>query len=164
VIRVALAYPPGYGPARAAAIRVEFAGSAHQDRLTVFIRLILTVPHVICLGIAALATQITIVGGWLVPLVMGRRSAPATEYLVGYHQWKTRLRAYLLLLLTDKYPPVGWRNDLYPVDVAVRPADPDGRPVPPDPGHSCRAHQAGAGMRPGGGRDAHHMADRPDPG
>ena len=31
-----------------------------------------------------------------------------------------RLHAYLLLL-TDKYPPAGWRNDLYPVGVAVRP-------------------------------------------
>jgi hypothetical protein len=117
---VALTPSPGDGPARAAAIRVEFAGPARQDRLTVLIRLILAVPHFICLGIAGLATQIVIVGGWLVALVMGRPSGPAAEYLVGYHQWKTRLHAYLLLL-TDKYPPVGWRNDLYPVGVAVRP-------------------------------------------
>jgi hypothetical protein len=74
----------------------------------------------ICLGIAGIATQIVIVGGWLVALILGRPSGPAAEYLVGYHQWKTRLHAYLLLL-TDRYPPVGWRNDLYPVVVAVRP-------------------------------------------
>jgi DNA-binding transcriptional ArsR family regulator len=72
---VALTDSPGDGPGRAAAIRVEFAGPARQDRLTVLIRLILAVPHFICLGIAGLATQITIVGGWLVALVMGRRLA-----------------------------------------------------------------------------------------
>lgn len=83
-------------------------------------RLILAVPHFMCLGIAGIATQTVIVGGWLVALVKGRPSGPAAEYLVGNHQWKTRLHAYLLLL-TDKYPPVGWRNDLYPVDVAVTP-------------------------------------------
>ena len=117
---VALTHSPGGGPGQAAAIRVEFAGPARQDRLAVLIRLILAVPHFICLGIAGLATGIVIVGAWLVALVMGRPSGPAAEYLVGYHQWKTRLHAYLLLL-TDKYPPVGWRNDLYPVGVAVRP-------------------------------------------
>jgi hypothetical protein len=117
---VALAHPPGDGPAYAAAIRVEFAGPARQDRLTVFIRLILAVPHLICLSIAGIATQIVVVGAWLVALVMGRPSGPAAEYLEGYHQWRTRLHAYQLLL-TDKYPPVGWRNDLYPVSVAVRP-------------------------------------------
>ncbi len=120
MITVALTQPPGDGPARAAAIRVEFAGPTRQDRLTVLSRLILAVPHFVCLGIAGIATQIVVVGGWLVALVKGRPSGPAAEYLVGYHQWKTRLHAYLLLL-TDKYPPVGWRNDLYPVGVAVRP-------------------------------------------
>ena len=120
MITVTLTHSPGDGPARAAVIRVEFAGPARQDRLTVLTRLILAVPHFICLGIAAIATLIVIVGGWFVALVKGRPSGPAAEYLVGYQQWKTRLYAYLLLL-TDKYPPVGWRNDLYPVGVAVRP-------------------------------------------
>jgi len=85
---VALTDSPGDGPGRAA-IRVEFAGPARQDRLTVLIRLILAVPHFMCLGIAGIATQIVIVGGWLVALVKGRPSGPAAEYLVGYHQWKT---------------------------------------------------------------------------
>lgn len=117
---MALAHSLADGPARATAIKVEFAGPARQDRLTVLTRLILAVPHFICLAIAGSATLIVITGGWLVALVKGRSSGPAAEYLAGYHQWKTRLHAYLLLL-TDKYPPVGWRNDLYPVDVAVSP-------------------------------------------
>jgi hypothetical protein len=91
-----------------------------QDRLTVLTRLVLAVPHFIALGVAWIATQIVVVGGWFVALVKGHPSGPATEYLAGYLQWKIRLYAYLLLL-TDTYPPVGWRNDLYPVRVAVRP-------------------------------------------
>jgi len=120
VITVEPIYSSGAAPAPAAAIRVEFAGPARHDRPTVLTRLVLAVPHFICLGIAWIATQIVIVGGWFVALVKGRPSGPAAEYLAGYHQWKTRLHAYLLLL-TDKYPPVGWRNDQYPVGVAVRP-------------------------------------------
>ena len=101
-------------------VMVEYAGPRQQDRLTVLTRLILAIPHFICLVVAVIATQIVIVGGWFGALFRGRLSEPVTEYLVGYHQWKARLYAYLLLL-TDKYPPVGWRDTDYPVRVAVRP-------------------------------------------
>jgi hypothetical protein len=99
---------------------VGFAGPKRQDRLTVLTRLILAIPHFISLLVAMIATLMVIVGGWFGALFRGRLSAPVTEYLVGYHQWKVRLYAYLLLL-TDKYPPVGWRDADYPVRVAVRP-------------------------------------------
>jgi hypothetical protein len=71
VITVVLTYSPGAGPAPAAAIRVEFAGPARQDRPTVLTRLVLAVPHFIGLGIARIATQIVIVGGWFVALAKG---------------------------------------------------------------------------------------------
>jgi hypothetical protein len=86
----------------------------------VLTRLILAIPHFAALGVAAIATLIVIIGGWFGALFRGRLSEPVTEYLVGYHQWKARLNAYLLLL-TDKYPPVGWRQADYPVRVAVTP-------------------------------------------
>jgi len=99
---------------------VGFAGPMRQDRLTVLTRLILAIPHFISLLVAIIATLMVIVGGWFGALFRGRLSEPVTEYLVGYHQWKARLYAYLLLL-TDKYPPVGWRDTDYPVRVVVRP-------------------------------------------
>jgi hypothetical protein len=116
---VALIHSSEAGPATAAAVMVGFTGPVRQDRLTVLARLLLAVPHFIALGVAWIATQIVVVGGWFVALVKGHPSWPAAEYLVGYHQWKIRLYAYLLL--SEKYPPVGWRNDSYPVRVTVRP-------------------------------------------
>lgn len=116
---MAVIHSPETGPAPTAAVAVGFAGPAPQARLTVLVRLILAMPHFFSLGIAWIATQIVIVCGWFVALFKGHPSWPAAEYLVGYQQWKIRLYAYLLLL-TDKYPPFGWRNDPYPVRVAVR--------------------------------------------
>lgn len=117
---MAIEWPADSGSQEPSSIMVGFAGPMRQDRLTVLTRLILAIPHFISLLVAMIATLMVIVGGWFGALFRGRLSAPVTEYLVGYHQWKVRLYAYLLLL-TDKYPPVGWRDADYPVHVAVRP-------------------------------------------
>jgi Domain of unknown function (DUF4389) len=117
---MAIGWPADNRRQEVPAIMVGVAGPVRQDRLTVLTRLILAIPHFVALGVAAIATLIVIVGGWFGALFRGRLSEPVTEYLVGYHQWKARLYAYLLLL-TDKYPPVGWRQADYPVRVAVTP-------------------------------------------
>lgn len=101
-------------------ITVGFTGAAQQDRLTVMARLILAIPHFLGYCVAATATLIVLIGGWCGALFRGRLSEPVAEYLVGYFQWKVRLCGYLLLL-TDDYPPVGWKESIYPVRVAVSP-------------------------------------------
>lgn len=117
---MAIGWPADNRRQEVSAVMVGFAGPVRQDRLSVLTRLILAIPHFVGLCVAAIATLIVIVGGWFGALFRGRLSEPVTEYLVGYHQWKVRLYAYLLLL-TDKYPPVGWRQADYPVRVAVTP-------------------------------------------
>ncbi len=117
---MAIGWPADNRKQEVPAVMVGVAGPVRQDRLTVLTRLILASPHFAALCVAANATLIVIVGGWFGALFRGRLSEPVTEYLVGYHQWEARLYAYLLLL-TDKYPPVGWRQADYPVRVAVTP-------------------------------------------
>jgi hypothetical protein len=101
-------------------VEVGFAGPARQRRATVAVRFILAIPHVICLAFVRYAVVIVLVIGWFCALFTGRLPESIAEFLVGYQQWEVRLSAYLLLL-TDAYPPFGWRDSEYPVTVAVRP-------------------------------------------
>ncbi len=110
----------GIDPAAPSAILVGFAGPAKQNRLTVLVRILLAIPHFICLYLAAIAAQVVLVVGWFGALFTGRLPQPAADYLSGYLRWKIRLYAYLLLL-TDRYPPFTLEDDDYPVRVLVRP-------------------------------------------
>ena len=101
-------------------LEVGFAGPARQRRATVAVRFILAIPHFICLAFVRYAVVIVLVIGWFCALFTGRLPESIAEFLVGYQQWEVRLSAYLLLL-TDAYPPFGWRDSDYPVTVAVRP-------------------------------------------
>jgi len=116
------AAPPSRGidPAAPSAILVGFAGPAKQRRLTVLARILLAIPHFICLYLAAIAAQVVLVVGWFGALFTGRLPQPAADYLSGYLRWKIRLYAYLLLL-TDRYPPFTLEDDDYPVRMVVRP-------------------------------------------
>jgi hypothetical protein len=86
----------------------------------VLVRILLAIPHFICLFLAAIAAQVVLVVGWFGALFTGRLPQPAADYLSGYLRWKIRLYAYLLLL-TDRYPPFTLEDDDYPVRVLVRP-------------------------------------------
>ncbi len=111
---------PGMDPAAPSTILVGFAGSAKQNRLTVLVRILLAIPHFICLYVAAIAAHVVLVVGWFGALFTGRLPQPVADYLSGYLRWKIRLYAYLLLL-TDRYPPFTLEDDDYPVRVLVRP-------------------------------------------
>jgi hypothetical protein len=110
----------GGDPGTPAPLEVGFAGPARQRRATVAVRIILAIPQLICLAFARYAVLIMLVIGWFCALFTGRLPDSIAEFLAGYQQWEIRLSAYLLLL-TDTYPPFGWRDTEYPVSVAVRP-------------------------------------------
>jgi hypothetical protein len=103
-----------------APVEVGFAGPARQRRATVAVRFILAIPQLICLAFVRYAVLFVLVIGWFCALFTGRLPDSIAEFLAGYQQWEIRVSAYLLLL-TDVYPPFGWRNSDYPVAVTVRP-------------------------------------------
>ena len=99
-------------------VLVAVAGPAAQRRVTVAIRLILAVPHLLALPLLGIAAFPVVVIGWLGALVTGRLPRFAATYLSGYLRWYARAWAYLLLL-TDEYPPFTLRDAAYPVRLAV---------------------------------------------
>ena len=111
---------PGAAPGASVPVLVGFAGPAQQNRGTVLVRAILAIPHFICLYFARYAAWIVLVAGWFGALFTGRLPDSAAEFLTGYQRWEVRVYSYMALL-TDKYPPFGWRDTGYPVTVTVRP-------------------------------------------
>lgn len=96
-------YPPfGDVPYPAGLTVVVPAGP--RNRLTVFARLLLVIPHLLVLWVLNLVWLITAVVGWFVILVTGRFPAPLYDFGVGVLRWNTRVEVYTLLL-RDEYPP-----------------------------------------------------------
>lgn len=97
------AYPPfGDGPYPAAIDIVDPVGP--RDRVTVFFRLILAIPHFIVLVFVLFAWCITTIIAWFAIVFTGTYPQGLYEFGVGSLRWLCRLQAYLLLLV-DEYPP-----------------------------------------------------------
>ncbi len=89
---------------------------APQRRLTVLVRLLLTIPHLVVLYFLGLALFVVTVFAWFAALVTGRH--PAARFAGGVVRWQARVQGYLLLL-TDQYPPFSLDPAPYPIVVAL---------------------------------------------
>ena len=116
-------------------VQLEVDPAAPQNRLLVFLRPILTIPHWIVIAILGIAALVV----WLLAsfsiVIAGRYPEPLLRFSTGYARWATRVSAYGGVLgsdesntyfwmtggfLTDKYPPftLGEAPD-YPVRLFV---------------------------------------------
>jgi uncharacterized protein DUF4389 len=96
-------YPPfGDAPYPTSVDIVDPVGP--RERLTVFFRLILAIPHFIVFIFIFLAWCFTTFLAWFVILFTGSYPAGMYNFSVGALRWVVRVQAYLLLLV-DEYPP-----------------------------------------------------------
>ena len=75
----------------AAPILVAFEAPARQRRFTVAGRLLLVLPHLVALVIAAPTVVLIVAVGWCWALVVGRLPRFAAVILAGYLSWQTRV-------------------------------------------------------------------------
>jgi Domain of unknown function (DUF4389) len=96
-------YPPfGDGPYPFA---LQFTPpAAERDRLTVALRLIVTIPHFVVLFFVLCAWWIVSFVAWIAILLTGRYPEAFYDFSVGALRWLIRVEAYFLLLIDD-YPP-----------------------------------------------------------
>jgi hypothetical protein len=96
-------YPPfGEGP-YPAGLDVE-PPAGPRNRLTVFFRIILALPHLVLLGLLGVVWSFTTALAWVFILVTGDYPETLYGFGIGVLAWTTRVEAYTLLL-TDAYPP-----------------------------------------------------------
>ena len=99
-------YPPfALGPDANYAVRMTGEGvSANRNRLTVFFRLFMIIPHVIVLYILSIGLVVVWVISWFIALFTGSVPAGMHNFMTGVLRWSTRVSNYALLF-NDEYPP-----------------------------------------------------------
>jgi hypothetical protein len=96
-------YPP-FGDTLYGAQLVATPAMGERDRVSVAFRIVLAIPHLICVWALGIAWGITTLIAWFAILFTGSYPEPLYHFGVGVLRWSTRVEAYLLLL-HDDYPP-----------------------------------------------------------
>jgi hypothetical protein len=111
LLGVIAASPGDWRPAMAAApamvdypARVGIDYSDTSDRMTVFFRGFLVIPHMIVLYIYAIAAMVVLFVAWWAILFTGRMPAGMFNFLLGFQRYALRVGGYWMLL-TDEFPP-----------------------------------------------------------
>ena len=100
---------------------LTFEGPGSQRRLTVAFRIILAIPHLILLALVSIFAFFVAIVGWFAALILGRLPGGMARFLGQYLEYATRVAAYGLYLLTDRYPPFSLTEANHAVSVEVAP-------------------------------------------
>jgi hypothetical protein len=103
-------------------VRLVVTDDLHRSRLTVFFRLLLSIPHFFWLGLFTVGAVFVAVLNWFTTLFMGRSPKGLHDFLAGYVRYATQFFAYLFLA-ANPFPPFYVGTDLssYPIDVEIDP-------------------------------------------
>ncbi len=97
------AYPPFGDAPYPAAITVS-EPLVPRDRVSIAVRLLLAVPHLVVLFFLTIAWCLVTIAAWVVIVFTGHYPAGFETFALGCMRWLLRVEAYLLLLVDD-YPP-----------------------------------------------------------
>jgi hypothetical protein len=93
-----------------------------RNRLTVFFRLLLAIPHIIWFALWSIAVFVVAILNWFATLIMGVPPRAFHRFLCAYVRYTVHLGAYLYLV-GNPYPGFTGEAGEYPVDI-VLPQDP----------------------------------------
>ena len=106
-------------------IRLVVTDDLQRNRLTVFFRLILAIPHVIWLLLWGIVAALAAIANWFATLVKGESPEGLHNFLSTYLRYMTQVYAYILLI-ADPFPGFGGKPG-YPVEIEVDPPQPQNR-------------------------------------
>ena len=89
-----------------------------RNRLTVFFRIILAIPHLIWAFLWTIAVFFASIANWLVTLIAGRPAVSLHSFMCNYIRYLLHLYAYLWLV-ANPYPGFVGEAGEYPVDVKL---------------------------------------------
>jgi len=98
-------------------IRLVVTDDLQRNRLTVFFRLILAIPHLIWLTVWGIVAALAAIANWFATLVNGESPEGLHDFLATYLRYQTHVYAYILLV-ADPFPGFGGKPG-YPVDIEV---------------------------------------------
>jgi hypothetical protein len=109
-------------PAAQHPIRLVVNDDLQRNRLTVFFRLILAIPHFLWLALWGVIAILAWVVNWFATLIMGRSPEGLHNFLATYLRYATHVRAYTLLV-ADPFPHFTGKLGTYPIDLEVDPPE-----------------------------------------
>jgi hypothetical protein len=112
-------------PAPPHPIHLMVTDDLQRNRLTVFFRFFLTIPHLIWLMVWGIAVFLAVVAAWFVGVVTGRIPEGLHGFIASYLRYQTHVRAYWFLA-ADPFPAFSGTSG-YPVDVEIAPAQQQSR-------------------------------------
>ncbi|MGE5597397.1 MAG: DUF4389 domain-containing protein [Hyphomicrobiales bacterium] len=99
-------------------VQVEIEGPQPQNRLSVLLRIIYAIPHLIILSVLGYVVEVTGFISWLIIVITGKYPAGLFKFHAGYVRWAARGYGYVALL-TDKYPPFSLDEEQYPIRLSA---------------------------------------------
>jgi hypothetical protein len=75
------------------------------DRGMPLVKWLLAIPHYVVLLFLFIGAFFAVIYAWFAILLTGRFPRGVFDYVEGVLRWQYRVYAYVLLLVTDKYPP-----------------------------------------------------------
>jgi Domain of unknown function (DUF4389) len=106
-------------------IRLIVNDDLQRNRLTVFFRLILAIPHIVWVLLWGIVALLALVVNWFATLFAGRSPEGLHNFLATYLRYQTHVSAYVLLI-ADPFPAFGGKPG-YPIDLDVAPPEAQNR-------------------------------------
>ena len=110
--------PPATQPTPAKPVTLRFEGDLRRSRLTVFFRLLLTIPHLVWLALWGAAVFFALIVGWFATLITGRLPGALHRFLAAYVRYATHVFAFLTMV-ANPFPGFAGTQGTYPVDLHV---------------------------------------------
>lgn len=107
-------------------VRLTVEDDLRRNRVTVFLRVILAVPHVIWVVLWSIVMAVVAVASWVATLVAGRLPDPLHRFATAYIRYVTHVGAYVFLI-ANPYPGFSGEEGDYPIDVRLPPPEPQER-------------------------------------
>src|SRR6266516_5911378 len=106
-------------------VRLVVNDDLRRNRLTVFFRLLLAIPHLIWVTLWGLVAAMAAIANWFATLVRGQSPEGLHNFLATYLRYQTHVYAYVLLL-ADPFPGFGGKPG-YPIDIEIDTPQPQNR-------------------------------------
>jgi hypothetical protein len=96
-----------------------------RNRLTVFFRLILAIPHIVWVLVWGIVAWLAWIANWFATLIKGQSPDGLHTFLATYLRYQTHVWAYVFLI-ADPFPGFGGQPG-YPIDLEADPPQPQNR-------------------------------------
>ena len=102
-------------------IRLIVNDDLRRNRLTVFFRLLLAIPHIVWFALWGIVAVLALIANWFATLFTGKSPDGLHNFLATYLRYQTHVYAYVLLI-ADPFPGFGGQPG-YPIDLEVAPPE-----------------------------------------